>query len=153
MPYVVKNTFVNIDDGEREGPGKATASMPVMRLKPYQRPELSQPRSPEESSQNFLVRPAMPQHVQRGGPAVDIVHEEEPDHIGFVPLAVREPEESEGCIEHGTGRCRPCAWYWKEKGCVNGRRCRHCHLCPEFELKNRKKDKIAVMRSNAPPRG
>lgn len=36
---------------------------------------------------------------------------------------------------------KPCAWFWKPRGCQNGRHCEHCHLCPEGELKERKKQK------------
>mmetsp|Transcript_45103 Transcript_45103/g.107228 ORF Transcript_45103/g.107228 Transcript_45103/m.107228 type:complete len:469 (+) Transcript_45103:66-1472(+) len=48
---------------------------------------------------------------------------------------------SHGSVLHGTGRCRPCAWFWKDGGCLNGEECRHCHLCPEDEIKSRKKAK------------
>eukprot|EP00930_Biecheleria_cincta_P079065 TRINITY_DN66738_c0_g1_i1.p1 TRINITY_DN66738_c0_g1~~TRINITY_DN66738_c0_g1_i1.p1 ORF type:complete len:363 (-),score=65.11 TRINITY_DN66738_c0_g1_i1:185-1273(-) len=46
-----------------------------------------------------------------------------------------------GSCLHGTGRCKPCSWFWKRQGCGNGFECTHCHLCPEDELKNRKKAK------------
>jgi len=45
---------------------------------------------------------------------------------------------SEGSKLHGVG-CQPCAWFWK--GCQRGSSCRHCHLCPEGELRKRKKEK------------
>lgn len=51
---------------------------------------------------------------------------------------------SVGSEEHSTGRCRPCAWFWKSEGCKNEKDCMHCHLCPDGELKRRKKQ-------NAPP--
>lgn len=38
-----------------------------------------------------------------------------------------------------SGSCRPCAWFWKPQGCLNGFDCRHCHLCPASELKRRRK--------------
>jgi len=53
------------------------------------------------------------------------------------------PEEqpiSEGSKLHGMG-CQPCAWFWKADGCQHGSSCRHCHLCPEGELRKRKKEK------------
>lgn len=56
---------------------------------------------------------------------------------------------SKGSSLHGTGRCAPCAWYWKVKGCQNGAQCDYCHLCPEGELKNRKKQKVAQIRQTA----
>lgn len=53
---------------------------------------------------------------------------------------------SEGSILHGTGECRPCAWFWKPTGCLNGAECRHCHDCPPGEVKSRKKGKTAMLR-------
>mmetsp|Transcript_54734 Transcript_54734/g.127731 ORF Transcript_54734/g.127731 Transcript_54734/m.127731 type:complete len:613 (-) Transcript_54734:158-1996(-) len=52
---------------------------------------------------------------------------------------------SEGSRLHGTGYCRPCAWFWKPKGCENGKECRHCHLCPQEEIKHRRKAKQMLM--------
>merc|ERR1712050_473557 len=52
---------------------------------------------------------------------------------------------SVGSILHGTGCCRPCAWFWKPHGCSNGQDCRHCHACPEGEAKLRKKAKVLEM--------
>ncbi|CAK0883456.1 unnamed protein product, partial [Prorocentrum cordatum] len=46
-----------------------------------------------------------------------------------------------GSAVHGTGDCSPCAWFWKKKGCSNGQQCEFCHICPEGELKNRKKQR------------
>jgi hypothetical protein len=57
----------------------------------------------------------------------------------------KQPSSSKGSALHGTGQCRPCAWYWKQGGCQNGAECFHCHMCPEGELKNRKKAKHAAM--------
>mmetsp|Transcript_1411 Transcript_1411/g.2315 ORF Transcript_1411/g.2315 Transcript_1411/m.2315 type:complete len:441 (+) Transcript_1411:140-1462(+) len=51
-----------------------------------------------------------------------------------------------GAVLHGTGQCKPCAWYWKPGSCVNGFECQHCHMCPEDELKTRKKGKVARLR-------
>merc|ERR1711957_290814 len=54
-----------------------------------------------------------------------------------------------GSVEHGTGTCNPCAWYWKAGGCASGVQCDYCHLCPEGEQKRRKKIKIAELKSGA----
>jgi len=51
-----------------------------------------------------------------------------------------------GSSLHGTGTCTPCAWFHKADGCLNAKDCRYCHLCPEGELKKRKKQKVAKMR-------
>mmetsp|Transcript_5893 Transcript_5893/g.11973 ORF Transcript_5893/g.11973 Transcript_5893/m.11973 type:complete len:301 (-) Transcript_5893:154-1056(-) len=56
---------------------------------------------------------------------------------------------SKGSAIHGTGKCRPCAWFWKQTGCQCGTECNYCHMCPEGELKNRKKMKVAAMRMGA----
>jgi len=56
---------------------------------------------------------------------------------------------SPGSALHGTGRCNPCAWFWKPKACQNGANCQYCHLCPEGELKARKKAKVQAIRMGA----
>jgi len=53
---------------------------------------------------------------------------------------------SEGSALHGTGNCRPCAWFWKGSGCQNGKECKHCHLCDAGEIQRRRKMKQAMMR-------
>jgi len=60
-----------------------------------------------------------------------------------------QPLPSPGSAEHGTGECKPCAWFWKPQGCSNGANCGHCHLCPQGELKARKKLKRASLRGNS----
>jgi len=50
-----------------------------------------------------------------------------------------------GSALHAVGRCSPCAWFWKAVGCHRGPSCDHCHLCPEDERKNRKKNKKSVL--------
>ncbi|CAJ1341342.1 unnamed protein product [Effrenium voratum] len=52
---------------------------------------------------------------------------------------VKLPQQSVGAVLHGTGECRPCAWFWKPQGCRNGKECLHCHLCLSNEIKIRKK--------------
>mmetsp|Transcript_65161 Transcript_65161/g.151330 ORF Transcript_65161/g.151330 Transcript_65161/m.151330 type:complete len:321 (-) Transcript_65161:148-1110(-) len=69
---------------------------------------------------------------------------------GFPPgLEPPRGSPSHGSALHGTGHCRPCAWFWRPQGCANGSECRHCHLCPEGELKARRKSKVAAKRSQA----
>jgi len=57
-----------------------------------------------------------------------------------------EPVSSIGSVLHGTGMCRPCGWFWKPRGCQNGRECLHCHLCPAGAKKMRKNEKVARLR-------
>lgn len=52
-------------------------------------------------------------------------------------------------LHDGSGRCSPCAWFWKPRGCQSGASCGYCHLCPEGELKNRKKAKVQAIRMGA----
>merc|ERR1719181_71414 len=52
---------------------------------------------------------------------------------------------SAGSSEHPYN-CKPCAWFHKPKGCENGKDCRHCHLCSEREIQNRRKMKQAILR-------
>merc|ERR1712064_40437 len=40
---------------------------------------------------------------------------------------------STGSTLHNYGKCKPCAWFWKPQGCLNGQTCGHCHLCPQGE--------------------
>eukprot|EP00929_Paragymnodinium_shiwhaense_P000706 TRINITY_DN100940_c0_g1_i1.p1 TRINITY_DN100940_c0_g1~~TRINITY_DN100940_c0_g1_i1.p1 ORF type:complete len:663 (-),score=131.56 TRINITY_DN100940_c0_g1_i1:208-2196(-) len=57
------------------------------------------------------------------------------------PKDLPEGIPSVGSLEHEKGNCKPCAWFWKPSSCQNGKNCQHCHLCPEGELKERKKAK------------
>merc|ERR1711972_271493 len=61
---------------------------------------------------------------------------------------------SHGSLMHGTGNCKPCAWFWKPGGCQKKQDCTHCHLCPEGEVKARKNAKLTMMRLGlATPKG
>lgn len=60
-----------------------------------------------------------------------------------------EAKPKQGTSMHGHGICKPCAWFWKPVGCQADSNCKYCHLCPEGELKNRKKDKVMLMRMGA----
>lgn len=53
---------------------------------------------------------------------------------------------SHGSLLHDAGRCKPCMWFWKPKGCENGQDCGHCHLCPYNETTIRKRRKRAQAR-------
>lgn len=54
---------------------------------------------------------------------------------------------------HGTGECKPCAWFHKAPGCMNGSTCMHCHLCPKDEIKERRKNKSAQFSQDGSERG
>jgi len=76
---------------------------------------------------------------------------DQPKPLGQLQNSVEETAvTAEGEVDqHGAGVCRPCAWYWRATGCQNGSACSYCHLCPEGELKSRKKNKIAAMKMGA----
>lgn len=76
-------------------------------------------------------------------PNGQMVQREPPGLAGMGLLVPPSP----GSALHGAGNCNPCAWHWKPKGCVNDRQCPFCHLCPDGELKNRKKAKLSARRA------
>lgn len=92
----------------------------------------------------FLPLLMPPGLVSEGGQ----VHADETHCPPGLQLPARGVEETRnrGSILHGTGVCRPCAWFWKATGCQNGEFCEHCHVCPVGELRQRKKEKLAMMR-------
>lgn len=55
---------------------------------------------------------------------------------------------SVGSKLHPAG-CDPCAWFYKPQGCCKGFDCSRCHLCPEGEVKARKKQVKAVKQGMA----
>jgi len=63
-----------------------------------------------------------------------------------MPIVSREPWSqqmpSAGSSGHRLGRCKPCAFMYKD-GCRSGADCPYCHLCPPGEKQRRKR----VMRS------
>ncbi|CAL1152854.1 unnamed protein product, partial [Cladocopium goreaui] len=80
--------------------------------------------------------------------------------VGFVAIPdVRDavPQKvlpSVGSVMHELGTCKPCAWFWKQQGCKNGRECLHCHLCSSTEVRHRKKQRALAKRiSFRPPPG
>jgi len=48
-----------------------------------------------------------------------------------------------GSAPHAIGQCKPCAFFWKPRGCGNGVECPFCHLCDANEKKRRQKEKKA----------
>ncbi|CAK0802972.1 unnamed protein product [Prorocentrum cordatum] len=68
------------------------------------------------------------------------------------PPGLMRPEglATRGSQAHGTGMCSPCAWIFKPQGCQRGVSCGYCHLCPEGELKHRRRLKAAAIRQGEP---
>jgi len=78
-----------------------------------------------------------------------------PKHLAKAPSGAQAGETglvSAGSALHGTlaadgqPACKPCAWFYKEGSCLNAEECGYCHLCPQGELKNRKKTKVTALR-------
>lgn len=123
---MVKNTFIHVDDDcdpdAMQLPKSKT--MPDM----YKRPQT----------------PQRPTYSENDSPAHDQASDAEYDESA-------DPSScpSRGSNMHGSGKCRPCAWFWKAQGCQNDTECGYCHLCPDGELKLRKKSKVQAMRMGA----
>eukprot|EP00435_Cladocopium_sp_Y103_P012170 s424_g3.t1 len=79
------------------------------------------------------------------------------NEVGFGLPDAREAAKvlpSVGSVMHELGNCKPCAWFWKQQGCKNGRECLHCHLCSSTEVRHRKKQRALAKRiSFRPPPG
>lgn len=53
-------------------------------------------------------------------------------------IETRHPSWSIGAEFHYDGNCKPCGFFWSQKGCGNGPNCNHCHLCPRSVRKQKK---------------
>lgn len=65
-------------------------------------------------------------------------------------LPASEKEEvlsSVGSSLHGSGACKPCAFFHRSEGCQNGKDCTFCHTCPASEVKARRKARRGIVRS------
>lgn len=154
----VKNTFLECS-GEREDeddelPVVATKSCPMVRM-PFSPGIDSRFTTLHEcgesgSSPVMYIRPSTSLSTQ--APSENLGGTEAaakarvPCSPDVLPLGLRKPEMSVGSAAHG-GECRPCAWFWRPQGCTNGADCRHCHLCPEGEVKARRKSKLASLKA------
>jgi len=125
---------------------KARRKLKVMRLRQQEYEESAQERLQQMSQDTFLPGALgavgeMPWTNTPDMQAATAKLEADLQAMDGSPVKVSYTESwpSVGSQQHGTGECRPCAWFWK-KGCLNGRECLHCHLCPEGELRRKKKD-------------
>lgn len=60
----------------------------------------------------------------------------------------RQPSWSEGAVDHAAGTCKPCAWKWKPRGCVQGANCVFCHLCDLDAHREYKKGRLVGLKAN-----
>lgn len=139
--YLVKNTFVEIpaqrslslEDFLHE---RAAKSCPVS--------EIQQGPSSDESTAASTPPDTFRHDVNT-----------EPEHHAVrINLTEGLGIWSAGSAGHEFGRCKPCAFIWKEDGCQSGAACPFCHLCPPDEIKRRKKNKLSYRKMvNAIRRG
>lgn len=61
------------------------------------------------------------------------------------PVGELRPCWSDGANLHESNQCRPCAFYWREEGCLTGAACSFCHMCDRdalmFSVEKRRKAK------------
>jgi len=68
--------------------------------------------------------------------------------VGLQVVAGFEQEEkfpllaSVGSAEHVSGKCKPCAFFYRPVGCADGQACSFCHICEPGERKRRQKEKF-----------
>lgn len=129
ISYDVRNTFIHVkkpsdEDSDLDLPARSV-SMPVI-------------VAPELSPVAFRAKSCS---VLCANDTGSIVGE-----AGSIAPASRG-ELSVGAAMHGTGQCKPCAWFWKPDSCNRGADCGHCHLCPEGELYRRRRQRRAAIRA------
>jgi hypothetical protein len=115
--FRVKNTFVHVDKDVDADDGIGFC----LPTKSVSQPDLGRE---EQESPSFALAPSIPE-------------------VPVVPPAL----PSVGAALHASGQCKPCAWFWKPESCQWGLECGHCHLCPEGEIRRRKKEKQSEMKS------
>lgn len=138
----VKNTFIDMEDEDGDAPYDDRYSMSCTARFSGPVPAIFPP-TPEAgrcfaSASGSMLQPRSPMPSQ----APPLEQKSIRPSVG---------SEMHGQIEADGGpACQPCAWFYKDSGCTNELACRYCHLCPQGELKNRKKLKIARLRSQDP---
>lgn len=93
-----------------------------------------------------VTQPAVPMMQVASGPVIHATLVQEAGAPSLETAVLGQSLPSIGSALHATGRCSPCAWYWDPRKCQNGVNCQYCHICPEGELKRRKKAKVAAMK-------
>jgi len=61
--------------------------------------------------------------------------------VSYPEQASYPKQASAGSVQHGSGKCKPCAFVHRPIGCAAGSACSFCHLCEPDEKKLRKKQK------------
>jgi len=131
----VTNTFIDVvnDDPSPVGLQPRGSSAPVLQTQGYSR------TSPSRAVGGPPPMQPIPEPTQ----------EQVEDERLSIPVDCPEGMPSRGSAIHGSGKCRPCAWFHKPQGCQNYQQCAYCHICQDGELKQRKKAKVQAMRMGA----
>jgi len=146
----VKNTFIDVSD---EDTGDEIGMLGTKSLPAHMHHlEIGLPQKEQELSHSTMDATPTPYHTSEVaqfrlppddagrlllGHALDLDHASSPS-TGSKLHGMLDDE--------GLPACSPCAWFWKPGSCQNGLNCSYCHLCPESELKDRRKSKHAQMR-------
>merc|ERR1711957_455656 len=152
----VKNTFID-DYLDEEDEETFAFQLAARRWTPSLAPrvKVQQPSKPpgifvQRVSEYAQTRTASPESSRQTSSESEVASETSPESLaaGVAPLETRQPEISAGSASHDCGECRPCAWFWRAQGCLNGKDCRHCHFCPQGSMKSRRKIKKAQVNSD-----
>jgi len=132
-----------------DGPTRAARALIAKELRRLQAPQQASIEQPLQEGEGDDARTRL---VVEASGTLQPHAEQEPV---FLPSLKAEPtadvseqaapvigtEISVGSLQHPS-ECKPCGWFWKPGGCQNGKDCRHCHLCPQSELKARKQQRL-----------
>jgi len=177
LKFTVKNTFIDVESEDVATParGAQTCHARLTGLDAEFHPDLTSPKS-DAGAEDFRFDQRIPSVMPPLYTAPTFTSEflAEPVPPSASPKVCLEGRAfeaettvtqssltasslpSEGSRLHGTTGpegpvCRPCAWFQKDGNCLNGVSCGFCHLCPQGELKIRKKLKIARIRKGTSP--
>jgi hypothetical protein len=113
-------------------------------------PPTNRSASPFHQSLNLPQAPAIPSQAPKSKPMPSFDPQLEQldatDSEAIAPGRTKWPEHE---AKHFAGECQPCAYYFKPDSCKWAASCNFCHLCPEGEIKLRKKEKIRALREQA----
>lgn len=105
----------------------------------------------EASDQQSLDIPCCsPLHMRADPCPSDEEDQSTPQPKIQLPFWAKKPrgdKEAEGSTGHHIGTCKPCAWFHRPESCMYGDACNFCHLCPEGEIKRRRRIKIKYLRA------
>lgn len=86
--------------------------------------------------------------VDRNTPSTSSKDVPAPDApVQEAPSARTDPVWSEGSAAHGSGTCKPCAWYF-QGGCAEGAKCVFCHLCDASALREYQQNRLECLKAN-----